>query len=578
MTRAANRHSWQDLLLRGLALHKEGKVAEAEKLYDKVLKLNPASGDALNLKGALATGRSQHAAALALLDRAAAAMPGYPEVHFNRAIALSALDRDEEALAAYAKAITLRPAYADAHLNAGRVLHKLGRIDQATAMFRAMTAGTPRDPRGHYNLGVCLTEVLPKARLAERAGLTREARTAFESARALDPNSAETSYAFATLYSENGDHARAAELVRAALALKPGWSDAWNNLGNHYEGLGERAAAIAAFDRALELDPRNMGAVVNRGLTQLARGRMAEGWDGYAHRFDDPRFPFSPRAWPWPAWQGEDLAGKRILLWSDQGIGDEVLYASMLREVAARAGECVVECSARLVPLYGRSFAGVEIVANQPAVHTELRGRAFDYHCSVLDLGRWLRRALPSFPNRARILSADPGRTAALRAKYQALAPGKKLIGVSWHSTNPRTGQQKSLPLGHFAPLLALPEFTFINIQYGNVINELDDFRAASGVTIVHDPKIDSLIDLDAFAAQLSALDAVVSVSNSAAHMAGALGVPTGLFVPDHHKRLWYWFDQGAFSPWYRSVRVFRDPADISVAGLKNLLEGFIRP
>ena len=578
MTRGAKKHSWQDLLLRGLALHREGKIAEAEKLYDKVLKLNPASADALNLKGAIATERGQPAAALALLDRAVAALPAYPDGHFNRAVALTALGRDQDALAAYAKAIALRPGYGDAFLNSGLVLHKLGRIDQAVEMFRATVAASPQDPRGHYNLGVCLTELLPKAKPNARAALTTEARAAFEKALTLDPRSAEVHYAFATLYSENGDHARAAELVRTALAFKPGWSDGWNNLGNHYEGLGERAAAVAAFDRALELDPRNMGAVVNRGLTQLAQGRLSEGWDGYAHRFDDPRFPFSVRAWPWPAWQGEDLAGKSILLWSDQGIGDEVLYASMVSEVARRAALCVVECSSRLVPLYARSFVGVEVVANQPAVHAALRGRTFDFHCSVLDLGRWLRRSLPSFPNRSSILKADPSRTEALRAKYQAQAPGRMLVGLSWHSANPRTGQQKSLSLDQFAPLLTAPEFTFINVQYGNTINEVESFRTTYGVTILQDPDIDSLVDLDAYASQLSALDAVVTVSNSAAHLAGALGVPVGLFVPDHHKRLWYWFDQGAFSPWYRSVRVFRDSADTSVAGLKSLLAGMARP
>ncbi len=575
MTRA-HKHSWQDLLLRGVALHKQGNAVEAEGLYDKVLKLNPRNGDALNLKSVLATARGQHSAALALSDRAVAAMPASADAHFNRAIVLSALGRNQDALAAYTKAIALRPAYGDALLNSGLVLHKMGRIDQAVDMFRGAIAASPHDQRGYYNLGVCLTELLPKAKPDSRAALTAEGRTAFEKALSLNPKSAETYYAFATLHSENGDHGRAAALVRTALTLRPDWSDAWNNLGNHYEGLGDRSAAVAAFDRALELDPRNMGAVVNRGLTQLARGRLAEGWDGYAHRFDDPRFPFAARAWPWPAWQGEDLAGKRILLWSDQGIGDEVLYASMLGEVAACAAECVVECSSRLVPLYSRSFVDIEIVANQPEVHARLRNRTFDFHCSVLDLGRWLRRSLPSFPNRPHTLKADPERTAALRQKYLAPAPGRKLIGLSWHSANPRTGQQKSLLLNQFAPLLALPEFTFVNVQYGNTISDLEGFKATHGVTVLDDPEIDSLVDLDAYAAQLSALDAVVTVSNSAAHLAGALGVPVGLFVPNHHKRLWYWFDQGAFSPWYRSVRVFRDSADISVSGLKNLVTGLL--
>jgi tetratricopeptide (TPR) repeat protein len=573
MTRATKNNSQQDLLHRAVGLHTQGKIAEAEKLYDKLVRINPAHGDALNLKGVIAAGRDEHVRAVGYYDRAIAVIPTFADAYFNKAISLSALDRDLEALGVYAKAIALRPNYGAAHLNSGRIFHKLGRIDQAVAAFRVMAAAQPTDPRGHYNLGIALTDLLPKAKRTERDVLTTEARAAFETALALDPKSAATYYAFATLHSENGQHARAAELVRIALEFKPEWPDAWNNLGNHYEGLGDRAAAITAFDHALRLDPGNMGAVVNRGLTQLALGRLAEGWDGYAHRFDDPRFPFTARNWPWPAWQGEDLTGKSILLWSDQGIGDEVLYASMLSEVAARAAVCAVECSARLAPLYGRSFPALEIIPNQPTAHDELRRRRFDFQCSVLDLGRWLRRGPAAFPNRPRILVPESGLTAALRAKYQAIKPGAKLVGLSWHSINPRTGLEKSLALETFAPLLNMPELTFINIQYGNVNNELEAVTDKYGVRIVDDSTVDSLVDLDTYAAQLSALDMVITVSNSAAHLAGALGVPTWLFVPDHHKRLWYWFDQGVHSPWYRSVRIFRDSGETAIARLKRLLQ-----
>ncbi len=570
MTRA----SWQDLLTRGLALHRQGKAADAEKLYDKALKLNPGSGDILNLKGVLASGRGQHGAALKFFDRVVAVMPSYPEAHFNRAGALTALGRLEDALAAYGQALTLRPAYGDAQLNAGLIHHKLGRREKAIAAFRAAVTLSPNDPRGPYNLGVCLQESLAGAGDDARAALTEEARAAFARALALDPGSAQVLYAFATLYSDTGDHARAAELVEAAVRLRPDWSDAWNNLGNHYEGLGRRDAAVAAFDRALQLQPDNMGAVVNRGLTQLALGRLAEGWEGYAHRFDDPRFPFTPRSWPWPAWQGEDLAGKRILLWSDQGIGDEVLYASMVREIAGRALECVVECTDRLMPLYRRSFGPLEIVPKTPEAHAALTARPFDFHCSVLDLGRWLRRTLAAFPNRPHLLTADSAAAAAIRARYQGAAPGTKLVGLSWRSTNPRIGGQKSRPLTWFGPLASGEKLTFVNIQYGSTFSELEEFHAATGVRLLDDPAIDSLKDLDTFAAQLAALDFVVTVSNSAAHLAAALGIPTAILAPNDHKRLWYWFDRGSFSPWYRSAWIFRDSGPGSLRELEELLEG----
>jgi len=559
-------HSVLAWLQEGAARHQSGDLKGAERSYDKVLKADPSNPDALNLKGLVASDTGRHRHALSFFERAARALPDFPDPHFNKGLALSALGRNSEALEAYAHAILLKPAYGDACLNLGLLLFKIGRADDATAAFRVMTKNCPMDARGFYNLGACLEKSLPTLAAERRDAAARESEVAFERALALDPGNPDIHYAFSNLKSFRGAYQEAVAHLETALRLRPHWPDASNNLANQVEALGDRARALAIFDRAIEQDPANTGAVVNRGMTCLALGRLAEGWQGYARRFDDPRFPFVPRAWPWPKWQGEDLAGKSILLWGDQGVGDEILYGSMIHEIAARAGTCVVECEPRLVALYKRSFPTLEVVTDRgrPGKST-LTERTFDFQCSVLDLGAHLRRSFAAFRNHRGFMQADAAAVARLRQRYLASGADKRLIGLSWRSSNPGMGHQKSLALTDLLPLLEQAGVTFLNLQYGDVEQEITALRAVHGIEVLRDGAIDPLTDLDAFAAQVYTCDAVVTVSNTTAHFAGALDVPTVLYVPNGRKRHWYWFDQGHHSPWYRTVRIVRTPDTMAV-------------
>jgi tetratricopeptide (TPR) repeat protein len=565
-------------LEKAVALHQAGKFAEAERLYDQILALDRTNPDALNLKGMIASVEGRREEALALFDRVIAKLPDFPEGHFNRGLVLAALGRNDEALQSYLKALALKPTYADARLNAGLLLHTTGRIDEAISSFRLMTQMAPADARGFYNLGVCLEQSLPKTPETERPAVATEARTALTRAAALDPNNADVHLAFANLHSFLGEYKDGIKRLQTALALRPDWSSAWNNLGSQYEAVGERAAAVAAFDRAIALDPHDAAAFVNRGMAYLCIGRLAEGWEGYARRFEDRRFPFVRRDWPWPVWRGEALTGKSILVWSDQGIGDEVLYASMISEIAGKAANCIVECAPRLAPLYRRSFPGLQVVANTPEARRELLGRTFDYHSSVLDLGRWLRPRLSAFPNRSAVLQADAGRRDKLRHKYLAAAPNRRLVGISWRSVTPDMSHQKGQPLVAFLPLLTSEKLTFVNLQYGDVRAEVEALPDRYNSNIIVDPEVDSLSDLDGFAAQVAALDAVVTISNTTAHFAGALGVPTWVCLPRGHKQLWYWFAAGDYSPWYRSIRIQRSAPGAGFIEIKQTLEMLLGP
>jgi hypothetical protein len=223
-----------------------------------------------------------------------------------------------------------------------------------------------------------------------------------------------------------------------------------------------------------------------------------------------------------------------------------------------RGAKVVLLCSPRMAPLFARSFPDVFVLAAGQQPHDPAAVQGLEFQASVGDLGAALRPSFDAFPPRKMLLKADAAQTGALRQRYQAAAPGNLLAGISWRSKNEEIETAKSIPLREWAPILTTPGVTFVNLQYGESAGELADARRETGVSVLTDPEVDPLVDLDAFAAQTAAMDIVISSSNTTVHMAGTLGRPTLALVPSNHGRLWYWFLERSDSPWYPSVRLFR--------------------
>jgi hypothetical protein len=210
-----------------------------------------------------------------------------------------------------------------------------------------------------------------------------------------------------------------------------------------------------------------------------------------------------------------------------------------------------------LVPLMRRSFPNAQVAERKDPLPKAAAAADIDCQMSLSDLGRAFRRGFADFPRRDRLLTADARRRDALHGKYAARRPGAPIIGLSWSSKhNYEVGWLKSMDITDWAPILRTPGATFVNLQYGDWQTALADVHARTGVEIVDDPEIDPLKDMDAFAAQVAAMDLVISVSNTTVHVAGALGVPTWVMAPEGRARMWYWFRDRAESPWYSSVRL----------------------
>ncbi len=418
------------------------------------------------------------------------------------------------------------------------------------------------------------------------------------------------------------EHVEAVEYYRAALAENPNSGEILNNLGMELRNIGladeaadylrkayrllpthefvgmNTAAALddigaidecmAVLDTFLERYPDSPNIHYNKALLLLSSGRLEQGWSEYRWRLKQPAISSHYEHFNIPIWDSEPsiLDGKNVLVWGEQGIGDEILLASMLPDIIARAASVTVLCNDRLVPLFQRSFPTAVIDRHPAATAVEnfprepmrpellpeaMKGKVFDMQMNQGDIGQLVRPTLESFPKRDSFLSPD----FAIRHCYYGLldkdVTPNKIVGISWHSNkNIRVGEMKGIPLKDMLPILATPGITFVNLQYGDNADEIEQFEKDFGIKIISVREVDPLADLDSFASLVAAMDLVVTTSNTTAHIAGGLGIKTWVLCPTGPGKLWYWFRDSQDSPWYSSVKLFRQPSALHWASTVN--------
>lgn len=250
-----------------------------------------------------------------------------------------------------------------------------------------------------------------------------------------------------------------------------------------------------------------------------------------------------------------------MLVWGEQGLGDEILYCRMAAEIGPDTCGVTLEMDHRLVPLFSRTFPEIAVVARRdPPV---LDPGAFDQIVPAASLGQWLRPAFKSFPGKPVPLKADPDRVSAYGRALRTSAPGMHgVVGLSWRSANPEYGSEKSAQLVDWGEIMTAPGASFVNLQYGNVDAELGRAEESCGRRIRGIPGLDLFDDIDGVAALASACDLVITTSNVTAHIAGALGRPVWVILPLRLGRIWYWFLDREDSPWYPSMRLFSQKTD----------------
>ncbi|MDR3563642.1 MAG: tetratricopeptide repeat-containing glycosyltransferase family protein [Negativicutes bacterium] len=506
--------------------------------------------------------------AAASFHQAIAQNPNYGEAYNNLGVIQTRMKRLSEAVHSFHQAIRLNPDNAAAYNNLGIVQSEAGDLDAAVHSFRQATCLKPDHPPFFNNLGIVL----------DKAALLEEAAAAFRRAIALSPDYPEALNNLGTVLRKSHLLPEAEDCLRKALVLRPNYAKAYNNLGLVLKTSFLLEDAIACLRRAQELEPSNPEILNNLGVALKESRRLAEaesclhqaiklrpdfadahfslavlyllqeeyekGWDQY----DDLRL-VKAGDWrpPAPRWRGEDLAGRRILLYADQGFGDTIHFARYAPMVAAMATETFLWVQQPLERLLAISQPNYRQVNDKTVAVNH-----YDYCCPLPSLPQVFKTDKESIPGIIPYLQPSHEKVAAWEKKLATLdGGGRYRVGVVW-AGNPahNNDRNRSIPFDTFARLLNLSGISWVSLQVGERAADLAKAPA---------PIIDLSADLTDFAETagvVANLDLVISVDSAVAHLAGALGRQIWLLVP--HNPDWRWQLDRADSPWYPSMRLFR--------------------
>jgi len=522
----------------GILRMQQSRFQDAERQLRRALQLDPYAAEALNHLGMSLRSLERLDEAIDAYDRAIGLRPSYAEAFCNRGNALRLLGRREAALASYDRAVALRPNYADAYYNRGALLEDFERFDDAVAAYETALALNPEFPQALNNLGNALRAVCRY----------EEALAAYDRAIALVPRYAEALTNRGNVLRDLQRHDEALDSHERALALKPGLVEAFNNRGSVFHVLRRFDEAKRDYRHTLKLSPGHVEARASLGLTHLLLGEWEEGWENYELRFrkshNAARRPDNPAS----EWLGEDLAGRRLLLYGEQGFGDMIQFVRFVPLMRQRGAAVTVLVPRRLHRLLSTLDSEAEFV------DTVTPDMKFDFQIALMSLPRALGIQPDSVPAQTPYLRADARRSEVWRAR---LGDSGFKVGIAWQG-NPAgsVDNGRSLPLRVFEPLGGIEHVRLISLQKNFGAEQLD--RKPSGM-IVETPGFEFDDGADAFidtAAMMANLDLIVTSDTSIAHLAGALGRPVWIalkHVPD-----WRWLLDRSDSPWYPTARLFR--------------------
>ena len=526
-------------------LHCVGKLDQAARHYGQILRIDPNHAEAWHNLGHLRLSQSRPVEAIDCFQQVIDRHPNLAGVRSHLAKAYHQAGLLAEAATGYRAAIAIDPNVADFHNELGIVLGQLGQTDDAVTCFEQAVRLMPDHAEAHCNLGTI------------RYGRDQidEAVACFRRAVEINPRFAVAHLNLGAVHKYQDRYREAIDCFDHALEISPDLVPAHLNRGVALKDLGRIDEAIASYNEGLRLKPNDPELLLHRGLAHLIGGNYEVGWVDYEARWDYQL----PRRdeFPQPLWDGSSLAGRGILVYAEQGLGDEVMFASCLPEVIDQSRACVIEVDPRLVNLFGRSFPKAEVLA-RPADRIVDDRQQLDCQIALGSLPRYLRKSAVDFPRKSRYLIPNRDRLKLWQARWSELGSGLT-VGIAWKGGNhPELRRRRSTTLTEWTEVLRLSGVQFVSLQHGDCADDIAQCEQMCGVHIHTPADEEPSTDLDDFAARIAALDLVITIDNSTAHLAGALGVPVWNLLPFAGN--WRWLRHREDTPWYRSMRLFRQP------------------
>ena len=397
----------------------------------------------------------------------------------------------------------------------------------------------------------------------------KEAEHAYQSALVCDPGCAEAFNNLGVMAADCEHFEEARAYYERALVLRPTYADALYNLGIALTALGKYQKALRRYEQAMAVRPEHQSTRFNIAITRLLLGDMAGGWKEWEARWHSPQLASSVRNFAQPQWEGEPLAGRRILLYAEQGMGDTLQFLRYLPMVTARGAAIILEVQQPLVRLLARQCDSISGSSEVLARGDNLP--AFDLHCPLLSLPAVFRTTLATIPHPGGYLSAPVG------DHLQDESHRFLKVGLVW-AGNPthKKDRERSMPLASLLPLFDTPRVQWFSLQKGLAAGQMASLAVdAQIVDIPIKDLAEGFSDYADTAAAVASLDLVITVDTSVAHLAGALGKPVWILLGEQPD--WRWMLKRKDSPWYASAKLFRQPSmgdwQVVVSAVKRELQ-----
>jgi tetratricopeptide (TPR) repeat protein len=522
----------------GNSLKEQGQLEEARKSYLKAVSLNPNLAQGFGNLGVVLKEMKKYPQAIRRFEQAIALDPNYHEAYRNLGVLHQECDDHKQAISAFEICLKIAPKDIDAMSYMAGSMRALDDFKSAINAFKDVLKRAPNRWKDRQSLGLSLVEV----------GKYTEAVAELKEVVAQRPTDVVSliHYSFALGKMDNLEQAEAA-LLRV-LEIEPENLGALNNLGVMYKNQRDFERAAQIFDKALLIDPTSSEIRMNRSVLHFLGCEFKQAWPLYHSRFEHENKTTAFLETSKPVWTGSK---DRVFIWAEQGIGDEVFFASLLYEARNLADGLIVSVDKRLLDMFTRSFDGIRFIAR----NVLLSETEYDAHIPLGGLGGLLRPDLPSFSQQPfKFLKPDAAKIETYKRWLEPFSG--RTIGIAWQTQNRRNNHVRNVDLQLLVNAFKNENVRLINLQYGDTTAETDQVNQKQGVQVLTHPTLDRFNDIEGLSALMAACDSIVTIDNSTVHLAAAMGLDTHLILPLFPDWRWSYVDEG--SPWYPHLNIYR--------------------
>ncbi len=524
------------------------------EIFLTILKKEPKSIDILMFTANNYMQIKDYENALIYLEKLIQLNQKLPQIYYNRGICLNMLGKTQDAIDNFKEALSLKNNFFESYIQLGQLLKKENLLDDALSIYKSALTNVIQKDLINVNISE-IYYIKKNYQLSKRFA---------EEALNLNPKNYFAMINIANCFMELGEVDKGIIELEKAKKINNSFPMIYNNLGFCYKVLGNNEKAAANYQKAIKLNPNLHDAYFNLSHIQLSENNFKDGWNNYEYRWGTQKKFTQRLIFNKPQWE-EGLGFEKILIWGEQGIGEQLLFSSILPDVKTKFKKVLVCVEDKLVKLFQKQYNNMEFYP----LSKKIDENEFDYHLPMCSLARIFRNGIDSFHNNQITVQENFNKTKSPKEKLRC--------ALSWKSTNQDLGNVKSITLEDLKEILLIDQIDFFNIQYTNEDKEVEDFKNKYNVKINKNKTLDTFNNLFELSEFIKTCDFVISVSNTNAHLSASIGKPTFLLLPKSKGKFWYWEnDKNEKNLWYPSIVKFKqeEQGDWSkpINNLKNFL------